>query len=73
MNPLGPGRIVRCSSPTETIPANRFVKKHWMKSTPRGSHIVLQIRANCLNGDLPRAFRRWYLGLGGPTEAKLVP
>jgi hypothetical protein len=43
-----------------------------MRWTPRGAHLLLQIRANVLNGDLPRAFRRWYPGFGGAENAKLA-
>jgi len=52
--------------------AKRMVKKQQMRWTPRGAHLLLQIRANVLNGDLPSAFRRWYPGFGGAENAKLA-
>ena len=44
--------------------AKRFVKKQQMRWTPRGAHLLLQIRVQALNGDLHGAFERWYPGLG---------
>ena len=52
--------------------AKRMVKKQQMRWTPRGAHLLLQIRANVLNDDLAAAFRRWYPGFGGAEEAKLA-
>ena len=49
--------------------AKRFVKKQQMRWTPRGAHLVLQIRANVLNGDVGTAFQRWHPGLARTAEA----
>jgi len=43
--------------------AKRFVKKQQMRWTPRGAHLLLQIRVQALNGDLHGVFERWYPGL----------
>lgn len=50
--------------------AKRFVKKQQMRWTPRGAHLLLQVRANVLNHDLEAAFQRWYPGFGGPVETQ---
>jgi hypothetical protein len=52
--------------------AKRMVKKQQMRWTPRGAHLLLQIRAKVLNDDLVGAFRRWHPGFGGTEEAKLA-
>jgi hypothetical protein len=49
-----------------------MVKKPQMRWTPRGAHLLLQIRANVLNGDLAGAFRRWHSRFSGTEEAKLA-
>jgi hypothetical protein len=40
--------------------AKRFVKKQQMRWTPRGAHLLLQIRVQALNDDLRSSFERWY-------------
>jgi hypothetical protein len=40
--------------------------------TPRGAHLLLQIRAQALNDDLDSSFERWYPGLRQPQETKLA-
>jgi hypothetical protein len=52
--------------------AKRMVKKQQMRWTPRGAHLLLQIRAKVLNDDLVGTFRRWHPGFGGTEEAKLA-
>ena len=52
--------------------AKRMVKKQQMRWTPRGAHLLLQIRANVLNSDLAGAFQRWLPGFGVAPEAKLA-
>jgi hypothetical protein len=37
-----------------------MVKRQQMRWTPRGAHLLLQIRTRVLNDDLTAAFRRWY-------------
>jgi hypothetical protein len=37
-----------------------MVKKQQMRWTPRGAHLLLQIRTRVLNHDLEDDFARWY-------------
>ena len=50
--------------------AKRFVKKQQMRWTPRGAHLLLQVRVNVLNNDLRNAFQRGHPGLGRPDQGK---
>jgi hypothetical protein len=52
--------------------AKRLVKKQQMRWTPRGAHLLLQIRVQTLNDDLHTAFERWYPELGRPCEEILA-
>lgn len=45
-----------------------MVKKQQMRWTPRGAHLLLQIRTRVLNGDLEGDFARWYPGLGNHDQ-----
>jgi Cu/Ag efflux protein CusF len=45
-----------------------MVKTQRMRWIPRGAHLLLQVRANVLNGDLHGAFRRWHPGFGGAKD-----
>ena len=48
-----------------------MVKKQQMRWTPRGAHLLLQVRTRVLNDDLAEVFRRWYpafSSLGDPQE-----
>ncbi|GAA0955094.1 ISKra4 family transposase [Actinocorallia libanotica] len=40
--------------------SRRMVKKQQMRWTPRGAHLLLQIRTRVLNNDLAADFARWY-------------
>ena len=40
--------------------SKRFVKKQSMGWTPRGAHLLLQIRTRVLNDELEDLFRQWY-------------
>ncbi len=42
--------------------AKRMVKKQQMRWTPRGAHLLLQVRTRVLNDQLADEFRRWYRG-----------
>jgi hypothetical protein len=37
-----------------------MVKKQQMRWTPRGAHLLLQVRTRTLNSDLAAIFRAWY-------------
>ena len=40
--------------------SKRMVKKQQMRWTPRGAHLLVQIRTRVLNDQLPDDFHRWY-------------
>jgi hypothetical protein len=42
--------------------SNRMVKRQQMRWSPRGAHLLLQIRTRVLNDDLADDLRRWYPG-----------
>ena len=50
-------------SAVNQIISKRMVKKQQMRWSPRGAHLLLQIRAQVLNNDLHSTFQRWYPGL----------
>jgi len=45
-------------STVNQVIAKRFVKKQQMRWTPRGAHLLLQIRVQAINDDLHTAFQR---------------
>jgi len=46
-----------------------MVKKQQMRWTPRGAHLLLQVRTRVLNDELQATFSRWYPALNqGPSE-----
>ena len=42
--------------------SKRMVKKQQMRWTPRGAHLLLQVRTRVLNDDLADDFHRWHPG-----------
>ena len=49
-------------SAVNQVNSKRMVKKQQMRWTPRGAHLLLQIRTRVLNGTLADDYRRWYPG-----------
>ena len=50
-----------------------FVKKQQMKWSPRGAHLLLQVRTRVLNRELRQTFQRWYPGMkSNEKEMKLA-
>lgn len=47
-------------SAVNQVVSKRMVKKQQMRWSPRGAHLLLQIRTQVLNDDLASTFRRWY-------------
>jgi hypothetical protein len=47
-------------SAVNQVVSKRMVKKQQMRWTPRGAHLLLQVRTRVLNDDLGEVFRRWY-------------
>jgi hypothetical protein len=52
--------------------AKRFVKQQQMRWTPRGAHLLLQVRVQVLNNELGAAFQRWYPKFGADQVAGLA-
>lgn len=44
------------------VVSKRMVKKQQMRWTPRGAHLLLQVRTRVLNDTLDDDFHRWYPG-----------
>jgi hypothetical protein len=75
------GERHRCGEPISTATAEgavnqvisrRMVKKQQMRWSPRGAHLLLQVRTRVLNDDLAAAFARWYPGFAVPDQRQLV-
>jgi len=49
-------------STVNQVISKRFCKRQQMQWTPRGAHLLLQIRTRVLNGDWEATFREWYPG-----------
>ena len=47
-------------SAVNQVVSKRMVKKQQMRWSPRGAHLLLQIRAHVLNDELGAVFHRWY-------------
>jgi hypothetical protein len=55
-------------SAVNQVVSTRMVKQQQRRWSPRGAHLLLQIRTRVLNDDdLPAAFRRWYPGFQQET------
>ena len=48
----------KSSAPAEVIASERMVKEQQMRWTPRGAHLLLQVRTHVLNDQLAGDFRR---------------
>jgi hypothetical protein len=55
-------------STVNQVISKRMVKKQQMRWTPRGAHLLLQIRTHVLNGQLAADFHRWHPGFTHPPE-----
>jgi hypothetical protein len=71
------GERHRCGEPISTATAEatvnqvisrRMVKKQQMRWSPRGAHLLLQVRTRVLNDDLAADFARWYPGPTTPDR-----
>jgi hypothetical protein len=47
-------------SAVNQVVSKRMVKKQQMRWSPRGAHLLLQVRTRVLNDDLADDFRRWF-------------
>jgi hypothetical protein len=50
-------------STVNQVVSKRMVKKQQMRWSPRGAHLLLQVRTAVLNEDLRSTFCRWYPGM----------
>jgi hypothetical protein len=55
-------------STVNQVISKRMVKKQQMRWTPRGAHLLLQVRTQVLNDDFRLTFERWYPGLKTDIE-----
>ena len=55
-------------STVNQVISKRMVKKQQMRWTPRGAHLLLQVRTRVLNEDLRPTFERWYPDLKPDSE-----
>jgi hypothetical protein len=56
-------------SAVNQVVSKRMVKKQQMRWTPRGAHLLLQVRTRVLNDDLAVDFQRWYPSFISPTRS----
>lgn len=54
-------------STVNAVVSKRFAKRQQMQWTPRGAHLLLQVRTKVLNGELDDVFRGWYPGFRPPA------
>lgn len=54
------------------VVSKRMVKKQQMQWTPRGAHMLLQVRTLVLNEDWEDTFRKWYPHFR-PAEVQAAP
>ena len=67
------GKIISTAfveSAVNQVVSKRFVKKQQMRWTLAGAHLLLQIRAQVLNGDWRATLSRWYPGMQLTPEPK---
>ena len=55
-------------STVNQVISKRMVKKQQMQWTPRGAHLLLQIRTKVLNNELEDVFRHWYPQFRAPQR-----
>lgn len=59
-------------STVNQVISKRFVKKQQMRWTPKGAHLLLQVRALALNKELRSKFQQWYPGLKDEHEQQFT-
>jgi hypothetical protein len=55
-------------STVNQVISKRMVKKQQMRWSPRGAHLLLQIRTRVLNDTLTGDYRRWYPNFTHTTD-----
>jgi hypothetical protein len=53
------------------VVAKRFTKRQQMQWSPKGAHLLLQMRTRVLNGELEQTFRNWHPGFRAANDEKL--
>ena len=64
-HPRGGATVISSSiaeSAVNQVISRRMVKKQQMRWSPRGAHLLLQLRTRVLNDSLADDFHRWHLG-----------
>jgi hypothetical protein len=59
-------------SAVNQVISKRMVKKQQMRWTPRGAHLLLQIRTHVLNDQLSGDFHRWYPSFSRKRDAETL-
>jgi hypothetical protein len=59
-------------STVNQVISKRMVKKQQMRWTPRGAHLLLQIRTRVLNDQLSTDFHRWYPNFTRAPDAEVL-
>jgi hypothetical protein len=57
-------------STVNAVISKRFAKRQQMQWTPRGAHLLLQMRTRALDGMLRHLFDRWYPGVANDNDAR---
>ena len=57
-------------STVNQVVSKRMVKKQQMRWTPRGAHLLLQVRTRVLNDDLIGVFQRWYPAFSNTSDGQ---
>jgi hypothetical protein len=53
------------------VVAKRFTKRQQMQWSPKGAHLLLQMRTRVLNGELEQTFRDWHPGFRAANDEKI--
>ncbi len=53
------------------VVAKRFTKRQQMQWSPKGAHLLLQMRTRVLNGELEQTFRQWHPSFQAVNNKKL--
>jgi len=59
-------------SAVNQVISKRMAKKQQMRWTPRGAHLLLQIRTRVLNDELATDFHRWYPGFAHTADRQAL-
>jgi hypothetical protein len=60
-------------SAVNQVVSKRMVKKQQMRWSPRGAHLLLQVRTRVLNDDLADDFHRWYPSFTHTSDRQSMP